>query len=233
VPLVRFVLVRPETAANIGACARLARNTGAAGLDLVQPGDWRTVECWRSAWGAQDVLEQARVFTDLPGALVGAGLTVALSGRHRAGVPVEDVRTAAEAVAALGREETAALVFGPETHGLSNGEIALCGRAASIPSHPGQPSYNLSHAVAIAAYEVLRARRPRGDEAPRRATHQEKERLLGLLQDGLRAIQALPAGNAEACFQDWRALVQRCELGVRELRLIEHAARKMRLAARR
>ncbi len=232
-PIVRIVLVRPETAANVGACARLVRNTGAAGLDLVEPGDWRTVECWRSAWGAHEVLEEARVFADLAGALSAAGTSVALSGRHRPGAPVEDVRTAAEAIAALGREETAALVFGPETHGLSNEEIALCGHSASIPSHPGQPSYNLSHAVAITAYEVLRARRPRGDEPPRRATHEEKERLLGLLQDGLRAIQALPAANTEGYFEDWRALVQRCSLGVRELRLLEHAARKMAQAGRR
>ena len=54
---------------------------------------------------------------------------------------------------------------------------------ASIPSHPGQPSYNLSHAVAIAVYEVHRVavagRRP--GPGPRRATHDEKERLLVLL----------------------------------------------------
>ena len=41
---VRVVLVRPETSANVGACARVVRNTGASGLDLVAPGDWRTVE---------------------------------------------------------------------------------------------------------------------------------------------------------------------------------------------
>ncbi|HXY38417.1 MAG TPA: RNA methyltransferase, partial [Vicinamibacteria bacterium] len=189
-PLVRIVLVRPETAANVGACARLVRNTGAAGLDLVQPGDWRTVECWRSGWGAQEVLEEARVFPDLGSALAEAGLTVAFTGRHRPGAAAEDVREAALAIAALGREETAALVFGPETHGLSNREIALCGRSAAIPSHPGQPSYNLSHAVAIGAYEVMRARRPRGDEPPRRVTHEEKEHLLGLLRDGLRGVSA-------------------------------------------
>ncbi len=156
-PRVRIVLVRPETTANLGACARVVRNTGAAGLDLVEPGDWRTVECWRSAWGAQEVLEQARVFADLESALAGAALSVAFTARRGSGAAVEDVRTAAGAVAGLGREETAALVFGPEMHGLSNAELALCGRAATIPSHPAQPSYNLSHAVAIAAYEVLRA----------------------------------------------------------------------------
>jgi tRNA/rRNA methyltransferase len=227
VPLVRLVLVRPETAANVGACARVARNTGCAGLDLVAPGDWRTVECWRSAWGAHELLEQARVFDDLPAALAGAALTVALTGRRPAGPPAGDVREAAAEVATLGRDETAALVFGPETSGLTNAEVAACGRAAFIPSHPAQPSYNLSHAVAIAAYEVHRARRRGAAEARRRATHDEKEDLLALLREGLLAIGALPPVSTDGYFADWRALVQRVDLTPKERKLLEHMARKM------
>jgi tRNA/rRNA methyltransferase len=234
VPRVRLVLVRPETAANVGACARVARNTGAAGLDLVQPGDWRTVESWRSAWGAHEVLEQARVFVDLASALAGMGTAVAFTARRRAGgPPLEDVREAAAAVAALGRGEVAALVFGPETSGLSNDELALCGRAAVIPADPAQPSYNLSHAVAIAAYEVRRAGRRSADSQPRRATHDEKERLLALLREGLGAVGALPVANAEPYFADWRALVQRADLTARELKLLEHLARRLALVCPR
>ena len=233
-PRVRLVLVRPETAANVGACARVARNTGAAGLDLVRPGDWRSVECWRSAWGAHELLEQARVFDDLASALEGTATAVAFTARRRAGgPPLEDVRQAADAVAALGREETAALVFGPETSGLSNDELVLCGRAAVIPAHPAQPSYNLSHAVAIAAYEVRRAAQRPAQSPPRRATHDEKERLLGLLREGLGAVGALPPANSEPYFADWRALVQRADLTARELKLLEHLARKLVLTAPR
>jgi TrmH family RNA methyltransferase len=228
VPRVRVVLVRPETSANVGACARVVRNTGAEGLDLVAPGDWRTVDCWRSAWGAQEVLEQARVFDDLGSALRGAAMTVALTGRPSAGPPAADVRDAAAAVGGLGRDETAALVFGPETTGLAGDEVALCGRCATIPTHPAQPSYNLSHAVAIAAYEVLRAtRRPPAAAPGARATHDEKERVLGLLREGLLSIEALPRANTDGYFSDWRSLVQRSDLTPKELKLLEHAARKM------
>jgi tRNA/rRNA methyltransferase len=227
---VRFVLVRPETSANVGACARVARNTGAAGLDLVAPGDWRTVDCWRTAWGAHEVLEEARAFDGLAAALGGASIAVALTGRRPSGPPVADVREAAAEIASLGREDTAALVFGPETTGLTNDEIALCGRCATIPSHPAQPSFNLSHAVAIAAYEVLRASRRGGGDARARATHDQKEHLLELLRAGLLAIEALPRTNTEGYFADWRALVQRSDLTAKELKLLEHAARKMRQA---
>ena len=224
---VRVVLVRPETSVNVGACARIVRNAGAEGLDLVAPGDWRTVDCWRTAWGAQDVLEEARVFPGLAPALAGAALAVAFTARRPPNAPAVDVRDAASAVAALGPEERAALAFGPEAAGLTNDEIALCGRCATIPSHPAQPSFNLSHAVAIAAYEMHRAARHRADEAPRTATHDEKEQMLARLRQGLLAIGALPSVNTDGYFREWRSLLQRTKLTPKELRLLEHAARKM------
>lgn len=228
----RVVLVRPESPANVGACARVVRNAGAEGLCLVAPGDWRTVECWRTAWGAQDVLEQALEAKDLATALSGAALSVALTGRRPPGPPPADVREVAETMAALGADEVAALVFGPETTGLTNDEVALCGRAAVIPAHPSQPSFNLSHAVAIAAYEVHRASRRPPRPSPRRATHDDKERALALLKEGLLAVSALPRVQAERHFREWRALVQRADLTPKEVRLIEHMARKMAGAAR-
>jgi len=217
--------VRPETAANVGACARIVRNAGLSGLDLVSPGDWRTVECWRTAWGAQDVLEQARALPDLASALAGATFTIALSGKRPPG-PVLDVREMAEQVATLGPDDVAALVFGPETSGLTRDEVALCGRCAVIPSHPEQPSLNLSHAVMVAAYEVFRSRRPLAP-GPRRATHAEKEAMLDRLRQGLLAIDALPAVNSDGYFREWRAFFERVDLTPKEVRLLEHMARKM------
>ena len=222
------VLVRPETPANVGASARIVRNAGLDSLRLVEPGDWRTLECWRTAWGAHEVLERATVHAELAAALADCGYVAALSGRRDPGVASLDVRDMAAELAALDPDERVALVFGPETHGLTLAELALCGRRVRIPAHPEQPSLNLSHAVMVAAYEVFRAGR-RQDAAPRLATHQEKERLLGLLRDGLQAIGALPAANREARFQEWRALVQRAHLTPGEARLLEHAARKMAL----
>lgn len=229
---VRIVLVRPETPANIGGVARVIRNTGLEGLDLVAPGDWRSVECWRTAWGAGEVLEEARVFDELSSALSGFAWVAGLSARRFAGSPVLDVREMAAEVAGLSGEQRGALVFGPEATGLSLGELALCGRRVRIPSHLDQPSLNLSHAVMVAAYEVFRAGR-RSPPSARRATHGQKERLLSLLRDGLLAIGALPPANTDGYYREWCALVSRADLTPRELRLLEHMARKMTQAGRR
>ena len=223
---VRVVLVRPELPANIGACARVVRNTGLEGLDLVEPGDWRTVECWRTAWGAQDVLEQARSFDDLASAVSDATYVAALAGRPRPGSVPLDVREMADEMTGLGPQDRAALVFGTESTGLTQAEMALCGRTVRIPSHPAQPSLNLSHAVAIAGYELFRTtvRPPAG---PRLATHGEKERMLELLRDGLLAAHALPETNTDGFFEDWRALFQRAGMTPKEVSLLEHLARKL------
>jgi len=224
---VEVVLVRPESPVNVGAVARVVRNTGLHGLVLVSPGDWRTVECWRTAWGAHDVLEQARVAPDLAASVEGASYVAALSGRRPAGAPVLDVRDMAGEVAQLAADDTAALVFGPETAGLTDDEVARCGRRVLIPADAAQPSLNLSHAVMIAAYEVFRALRPPA-ASPRRSTHGEKESMLALLQQGLRAIDALPAANTDGYLEEWRALFQRADLTPKEVRLLEHMARKMK-----
>lgn len=155
---IRVVLVRPEQAGNVGAAARAVRNAGLEGLDLVAPGEWRTVECWRMAWGAQEVLEGARVFADLPRALDGAALTAAFSGRRGDAVPARDVREVAEEAASLGGQHVR-LVFGPEASGLTLAEMAACGTRAFIPSDPAQPSLNVAQAVMVAGYEVYRATR--------------------------------------------------------------------------
>jgi tRNA/rRNA methyltransferase len=225
-PAVRVVLVRPETGANVGACARVVKNTGLAGLDLVAPSDWRTVECWRTAWGAQDVLEEARAFADLGSAVGEAGYVVALSGRRPHGVPLLDVREMADQVASLGQGDRVALVFGPETAGLTRDEIAACGRCAVIPSHAGRPSLNLSHAVMVAAYEVFRGGH-RPTAGPRLATHAEKDATLARLREGMLAIDALPPRNTDGYYRAWRALVERADLTSKELRLLDHMARKM------
>jgi TrmH family RNA methyltransferase len=223
---IRVVLVRPETAANVGAVARILRNTDLDGLDLVAPGDWRTVECWRTAWGAQDVLEEARVFDSLEAAVAGASLVLGFSGKKDRAAPDQDVREAAAEVGALGALDAAALVFGPEDSGLTRAELALCGRRVAIPAHKRQPSLNLSHAVMVAAYEVFRARAG-ARHVPRRASHHEKQAMLTLWREGLSAVGALPAANRDAYFLEWQNLFQRADLTPKEVRLMEHLARKL------
>jgi tRNA/rRNA methyltransferase len=117
-------------------------------------------------------------------------------------------------------------VFGPETTGLSVDELLLCGRPTRIPSHPEQPSLNLSHAAMVACYEVYRAQHPRPPATAQRATHDQKESLLELWLQGLQGVEALPRGDLRG-LREWRRFFSRLDLTPRELGLLSHVARKM------
>jgi TrmH family RNA methyltransferase len=204
----------------------VVKNAGLEGLSLVAPGDWRTIDCWRTAWGAQDVLETARVYESLEAAVADASWVGGLSGRRDGPGRTLDVREMGEAIAALGPEDRAAVVLGAETAGLTLSELARCGRRVLIPSHPAQPSWNLSHAAAVAGYEIHRARTvPRA--RPRRATHQEKASMVDLLRAGLLRMEALPGRDTDRYFREWEALFLGADLSPKEVQLLEHMARKM------
>lgn len=239
--VVRIVLVRPENSANIGAAARAIANMGLAGLDLVSPGDWRTVEAWRMAWRAEDTLEQARVFGSLDEALTGAVYTAGLTGRSGGRVEPATVGAMAEEIASLAPEAPVSLVFGPESKGLTERDLLRCQRRVRIPSHPAQPSLNLAQAVMVAAYEIfVRGPEPRDAtperggraESAGRAEQGEIERALGSLRDAMLEIGFLPVENPEARFVEWRELFGRAGVSAREVKLILALARRIRGARR-
>src|SRR4051794_18056810 len=78
----RVVLVRPKTAANLGAVARVMRNFGLADLVLIAPE--AEVDDPRGrllATHAEDILERARVVPDLDAAAGDCLLVVGTSAR--------------------------------------------------------------------------------------------------------------------------------------------------------
>ncbi|HLE22531.1 MAG TPA: TrmH family RNA methyltransferase [Vicinamibacteria bacterium] len=225
---VRIVLVRPENSANVGAAARVVTNMGLAGLDLVSPGDWRTVETWRMAWRAEDTLEQARVFPSLEEALTGAVYTAGLTGRPGHRVRPITVRAMAKEIAALAASSPVSILFGPESKGLTERDLLLCQRRVRIPSHPAQPSLNLAQAVMVAAYEIFVTGCNPDASLSQRAEQGEMERALGSLREAMLEIGFLPADNPEARFVEWRDLFGRAGLSSREVKLILALARRIR-----
>ncbi len=89
-----------------------------------------------------------------------------------------------------------ALLFGNERTGLSTEEIALCDAAATLPSHPRFPSMNLSHAVMLVGYELLKAsasanQESRGGAQPKSEkypTRQDINRMFGECEEVLRRL---------------------------------------------
>lgn len=191
----RFVLIKPVKAGNVGSAVRAVANAGVGRVVVVDEGglggregilsDMRAREM---AAGTLQSFLDLHVTSDIPSAVEGCTLSVAFTARPRIR---REPRMALlpdavpEIVAALGRGPVA-LLFGPEDRGLNNEEIACCGLLVKIPASEEHPVFNLASSVLLAAYEIARVVRPAeaiGDVEPL-ATLEE----IALLSDRFREV---------------------------------------------
>ena len=150
------ILVRPQLADNIGACARAMANGGLFHLRLVAPRDgWPQEKAWRTASGADRLLDAATVHPTVADAVADLHHVFATCPRPRH--IVNPVMTARGAAAEL-REITSrglktGLLFGPERAGLDNDDMAQADALIRYPLNPAFMSLNLAQAVLVMAYE--------------------------------------------------------------------------------
>ena len=150
------ILVRPQLADNIGACARAMANGGLFHLRLVAPRDgWPQDKAWRNASGAQRLLDEATVCRSVAEAVSDLHHVLATCPRPRHIIkPVLTARgAAAELRAICGRDLRAGILFGPERAGLDNDDMAHADALVRYPLNPDFMSLNLAQAVMIMAYE--------------------------------------------------------------------------------
>ena len=156
------VLVSPRNPLNIGAAARAMANFGFSRLTVVAPfaPHWREA---RSAVGAPDLLQNAKSTECLAEAVADCTLVIGTGTRtyRKPEQPVVSLPDLAPLVQwQLERDGKIAAVFGPEKHGLTRDDLALCHIMVEIPTDPRQPSMNLGQAVAVCLYELTRSKRP-------------------------------------------------------------------------
>jgi len=231
---VDVVLVRPARAANVAAACRAMKNMGLGALCFVGP-DPRPLpgEARALAYGAWDVLDQARVVASLREATASAGLVVGTSGRALA--DAWSPRRLAREGGALAGAERVALVFGPEATGLRQDELDLCQVRVHIPTEGDQPSLNLAQAVLILAYEIHLSEGARHtDTRPsQRATSEESEAALADLGSALLEIGYLNPQSPRRLMAELRRLLARAAPTSREANLLRGMARQILWAARR
>src|SRR6201997_5270013 len=150
------ILVRPQLADNIGACARAMANGGLFHLRLVAPRDgWPQEKAWRTASGADRILDAATVHDTVGDAVADLHHVFATCPRPRHIIkPVLTARGAAVELREIcGRGLRAGLLFGPERAGLDNDDMACADALVRYPLNPAFMSLNLAQAVLVMAYE--------------------------------------------------------------------------------
>jgi tRNA (cytidine/uridine-2'-O-)-methyltransferase len=142
------LLYQPEIAPNTGNVIRLCANTGAR-LHLIRPLGFELDDAKLRRAGL-DYHEYASL-------TVHESLEDALAGRERARVFAFTTKAPTRFDAIAWREGDA-LLFGPESRGLSEQILQTIPPAQHVrlPMRPGQRSLNLSNAVAVAVFEAWR-----------------------------------------------------------------------------
>jgi tRNA/rRNA methyltransferase len=223
---VDVVLVRPARAANVAAACRAMKNMGLSRLRLVGDPGLDRAQDRALAYGAWDVLDEAQRYASLEDAVADSTLVAGTTGRDEAGAWTPR-RLAEDGTARAGAGRTA-LVFGPESSGLTRRELQLCHLLVHIPTSAEHSSLNLAQAVLVLAYE-LRLSSGRGPaEAPEeRAAAGELEGCLAALQAALLSIGYLNPEDPGGILAEIRGLVARAGPTRRELSLLRGMARQM------
>jgi tRNA/rRNA methyltransferase len=149
-----FILVEPARAANIGGAARAIKTMGFAELLLVNSDGCQDKEAHWVAHGATDILERVRHAESLQDLRQEFDLLIGSTARER-GQPRQYLRPE-ELKARLTdhRGGKIGLVFGRESSGLTNDELALCDLYTYVPMQNDYPSMNLAQAVMVYSYAL-------------------------------------------------------------------------------
>lgn len=223
---IRIVLSHPSHPGNIGSVARAMKTMGLSQLVLVCPRAFPDPQADALAVNAGDLLHRARVCASLSEALSGTLFAAAVTARRRelASEPLWARDAAAELVAMAGQGDVA-LVFGNETSGLSNAEVAQCQRWTTIPTSADSSSLNLAQAVQVLCYElrmtaVSPGAPPIVAEAGPLASHDEVEGLLGHLERASIGSGFLDPAQPKRLMQRMRRLFGRARLEKKEVDIL-------------
>lgn len=215
----RIVLVEPREAGNVGAVARVMLNFGFDELWIVgeHPQLLPTAGWWAS--GADEILAAARFAPTLHEAVADAHLTVATTSMRGRTSPVSfTARTLGTRYATLTEEQTLALVFGREDHGLTREELLLCQHTAAIPTNGRSPVMNLAQSAGVFCYELSDITpAPSGRDLPDAAAI---ERLHQHARELLLSVGFLWKENPDHIYDDLRNMVARADLDAREAKIV-------------
>ncbi len=153
---IQIVLVGTQDGANVGSVCRAMKTMGITHLALVGDREYDENRVRTLALHARDVWENAKRYGSLSEALATSVLTIASTrrqGKFRKDSVLNPEQLATR-VQSTG-EGLVSIVFGRESDGLTDEEVAQCAAVVSIPTSDDFPSLNLSQAVQIITYNLF------------------------------------------------------------------------------
>lgn len=232
---VRIVLVEPEHPGNVGSAARALWTMGLEHLVVVNPAcDPRAEEAYWLAHAASHVIDQMQIVPTLEAALAGTVFSVGTTRRHRrVAYPVFLPGEAVGQIRERAPTQPVAIVFGRESSGLTNPELALCSIQSTIPCAREEHSLNLAQAVLVyttALYDASLTAAERDFEW-KLVSHAEMEHFYRRLEEILRLLDTRPATTMESYLARFRRVFSRMALETRDVRLLHKLLNRIEAVA--
>jgi tRNA (cytidine32/uridine32-2'-O)-methyltransferase len=221
---VRIVLVNTSHPGNIGAVARAMKTMGFHRLYLVKPKRFPDKEADIRAAGAEDILAQAVVTETLPQAIMGCQYVYATSARPRyLEWPTLRPAECAQKIFLEQNQQEIAIIFGRESSGLTNEEVAYSHYLISIPTDEQFASLNLASAVQILTYEMRQSflsTPPKPMPQRNLAAHEQFYGLITHWEQMAIALECLDPQHPKRLMQRISRLFKRAELDETEVNIL-------------
>ena len=151
---VHFILFKPQLSENIGACARALKNFKFSNLKVVSPKvSFPNDKIIATSVGAKDIIKSTKIYNDFKDSIKEFNYIIATTNRRRNKnykyLEIENLKK-------VDFKKKVAIVFGPESSGLSNNEISYANYVVKIPTNPNFQSLNISHSVIIFCFELFK-----------------------------------------------------------------------------
>lgn len=207
--MINVILVKPETAGNVGAIARAMANFDLKNLILVNPlVDHLCSEARNRAKNAQDVLVKAKVVSSIP-KMDYIIATTAITGQR---YNPRSQLTPKQLAKIIPKSGKIGLLFGPESSGLSKEEVLKADFVVTIPASKKYGTLNVSHAASILFYELFGSE----ENIHELASLKDKEVLLDYINKIIDKIEFPTAGKKETQRIVWKRLLGKSFLTKRE-----------------
>jgi tRNA/rRNA methyltransferase len=221
---ISVALVEPSYPINVGYAARIIKNFGHKKLILVNP-KFDMQEARKFASHAVDMLENAEMCT-FKGLIKKEDYvvaTTAISARMEGNLTRQAVPPWEMINMVNGNK--ICFVFGRDTTGLTNEEIAKCDLTVRIPASRKYPTLNISHAIAIILYEISKSTLRNKASAPRVSV----DRIAANFAE-LALIAGVQEYKVKIMEEALRRILRRSKPTKRESSLLAGLPRKIRLA---
>ncbi len=223
---IQIILVDPRDGANVGAVCRAMKTMGIINLGIVGEREYDSNRVHTLALHAKDVYTQSRRYPSLKDALKDSVLTFGTSrrrGKFRKyfSVSPEDM---AEKISLI-RKGKISIVFGRESDGLTDEELALCNIAVRIPTSDSFPSLNLAQAVQIITYTLYAHTKPLKNYTP--VNREEMDQLTETIKESLDSIGFFKLEEKDEVGRFFRDILTRSLMSKSELKRLEKMYKKI------